>query len=70
MMGAVGLQCHTLRHSLPYTPMSSDSEPLGECPKCGAAIGPSQILVEYEKDDGTTNKFVDCVSCGQVVRPE
>ena len=50
--------------------MSDKTEPLGICPKCGAEIEPFQLLVEYEKDDGTTGRFAECESCGEVVRPE
>ncbi|QSG16367.1 Zn finger protein, C2C2 type (plasmid) [Halapricum desulfuricans] len=50
--------------------MSDQTEPLGMCPMCGAEIEPFQLLVEYEKDDGTTGRFAECESCGEVVRPE
>jgi len=62
--------CHTLRRSLPCSPMSNESEPLGVCPECGDEIHPYQVLVEYETEEGETDRFVECYSCDEVVRPE
>jgi len=50
--------------------MSNKTEPLGVCPDCGAEIQQLQLLVEYEKDDGTIGRFAECVSCDEVVKPE
>jgi len=50
--------------------MSHDTELLGVCPECEAKIQSHQTLIEYETTEGDTGRYVDCYSCGEVVRPE
>lgn len=50
--------------------MPDETDTLGVCPDCGAELLPSQLLVEYEKDDGSQGVFADCYDCDKVVRPE
>lgn len=48
----------------------SSADSLGVCPDCGTEIQPYQVLVEYETEDGETDRFAECFSCDEVVRPE
>jgi len=54
--------------SLPLC-MTSDAS-LGRCPDCGERISRAWLLVEYEKDNGTTGIWAECPSCEDVVSPE
>ena len=38
--------------------------------ECDESISAAHILVEYEKDDGTTGILAECSVCDDVVRPE
>ncbi|WP_460538383.1 DUF7837 family putative zinc-binding protein [Haloplanus salinarum] len=42
----------------------------GRCLGCDESISAAQILVEYEKDDGTTGILAECPVCDDVVRSE
>ena len=44
--------------------------PLGNCPKCGEELSSAYVLVEYEKDDGTTGIWAECPICDEVVSPQ
>ncbi|CCQ36767.1 small CPxCG-related zinc finger protein [Natronomonas moolapensis 8.8.11] len=50
--------------------MSNKTEPLGVCPECETELQSHQTLIEYETTEGDTGRFVDCYSCGEVVKPE
>ena len=50
--------------------MTSDTPNHGRCPECDEGISASWILVEYEKDDGTTGVWAECPVCDDVVSPE
>jgi len=54
--------------SLP--PLMTGDPPLGRCPKCGEELSIAYILVEYEKDDGTTGIWAECPTCDEVVSPQ
>ncbi|WP_449405124.1 DUF7837 family putative zinc-binding protein [Haloplanus rubicundus] len=42
----------------------------GRCLECDESISAAHILVEYEKDDGTTGILAECSVCDDVVRSE
>ncbi|WP_353633943.1 hypothetical protein ABSL23_12400 [Halobacterium sp. NMX12-1] len=48
--------------------MSTESQSLGACPECGAAIPPGAVLVEYERDDGPV-VYAECPECVEPVHP-
>ena len=48
----------------------TDVPPLGSCPKCGEGLSGGHVLVEYEKDDGTTGIWAECPICDEVVSPQ
>ncbi|MDX1748158.1 MAG: hypothetical protein R3324_19665 [Halobacteriales archaeon] len=47
----------------------TDSSMLGVCPKCGAAVPKSWLLIEYERSDGDLGRYAECPDCEEVVRP-
>ncbi|WP_449272228.1 DUF7837 family putative zinc-binding protein [Halorussus rarus] len=50
--------------------MSSTTTLLGTCPECGVVIAAPSKLIEYERTDGTTGIYAECVGCSAVVAPE
>ncbi len=50
--------------------MTNGTSELGRCPDCGEDISAAWILVEYEKDDGSTGIWAECPVCETVVSPE
>ncbi|WP_455429257.1 DUF7837 family putative zinc-binding protein [Haloplanus rubicundus] len=50
--------------------MTNDTRKHGRCPKCDEDISVAHVLVEYEKDDGTTGLWAECPTCDDVVSPE
>ena len=55
----------------PFLPLMTDDTPkLGRCPECEENISAAYILVEYEKNDGTTGIWAECPSCDDVVNPD
>ncbi|WP_449404868.1 DUF7837 family putative zinc-binding protein [Haloplanus natans] len=50
--------------------MTTDTSQHGRCPKCEEGIFTVHILVEYEKDDGTTGIWAECPVCNDIVSPE
>ncbi len=50
--------------------MNRDVPILGRCPECGTDVSRARILVEYEKDNGTTGRWAECPGCEDVVSPE
>jgi len=50
--------------------MGNDTPELGQCPECDQDISAAHVLVEYEKDDGTTGIWAECPICDDVVSPE
>lgn len=48
--------------------MSTESQSLGACPECGAAISPGAVLVEYERD-GRRVVYAECPGCVEPVHP-
>jgi hypothetical protein len=54
----------------PFPPLMTDDPPLGRCPKCGEELSSAYVLVEYEKDDGTTGIWAECPICDGVVSPQ
>jgi len=54
----------------PFPPLMTDDTPThGRCPGCGEGISAAYILVEYEKNDGTTGIWAECPTCDDVVSP-
>jgi len=49
--------------------MTDDTPTHGRCPGCGEGISAACILVEYEKNDGTTGIWAECPTCDDVVSP-
>ncbi|MFC7059976.1 DUF7837 family putative zinc-binding protein [Halovenus salina] len=49
--------------------MSDDTQLLGHCPNCDAAIPEAWLLVKYTKDNGATGIWAECPDCGTVVAP-
>ncbi|WP_449289169.1 MULTISPECIES: DUF7837 family putative zinc-binding protein [Natrialba] len=49
--------------------MSGQYPTLGDCPRCGATIPSSRLLIEYETDAGS-GVFAECPACQEVVAPE
>lgn len=49
--------------------MTAESSTLGSCPRCGAAVGSVDVLIEYEDADGETAVWAECPGCGEVVDP-
>ena len=47
---------------------TSGGEDLGRCPRCGAAIGPVDVLITYGEPDDERH-FADCPGCRDVVDP-
>jgi predicted RNA-binding Zn-ribbon protein involved in translation (DUF1610 family) len=66
-----GLNCHTQAgSSYPFgKTMSSQSQRLGACPRCGEEIRHGHVLIEYDVGKGT-EYWVECPGCGEVVAPE
>jgi len=58
--------CHTV---FPLC-MNTDESSLGRCPDCDERISESRLLIEFEKDDGTSGAWAECPSCEKVVAPE
>lgn len=46
-----------------------ESNPVGVCPNCTAAIPPARVLIEYESGD-ETRQFAECPDCREVVDPD
>lgn len=44
------------------------SERLGDCPRCGAELGPVDVLIGYESE-GEQRHWTDCPGCREVVHP-
>ncbi|MDY6817698.1 MAG: hypothetical protein SVG88_03475 [Halobacteriales archaeon] len=49
--------------------MASNHQRIGTCPYCGAAIAPTNVLIEYETDDGVA-RFAECPECREVAHPD
>jgi len=54
----------------PFPPLMTDNPTLGSCPKCNESLSTGYLLVEYEKDDGTTGIWAECPDCDEVVSPQ
>jgi hydrogenase maturation factor HypF (carbamoyltransferase family) len=49
--------------------MSNTRGSVGVCPDCGTEIRPGWTLIEYERSDGTMDRFAECGECASVVTP-
>lgn len=45
-------------------------EPLGECPNCSESIADCDVLIRYDRSDGSTGVYAECPDCREVVAPE
>lgn len=52
-----------------HTRMSDQNTSIGVCPNCERSVTTASLLIEYERDDGTTGQFADCPHCDSVVKP-
>jgi hypothetical protein len=59
----------TVTRSLPLS-MTTDESTIGRCPDCSERIPSTWLLIEFEKDDGTTGCWAECPACSDVVRPK
>jgi hypothetical protein len=50
--------------------MTDDIPKRGRCPECDEDISVAHVLVEYEKNNGTTGIWAECPICDDVVSPE
>jgi predicted RNA-binding Zn-ribbon protein involved in translation (DUF1610 family) len=65
-----GLICHTQAGTTSsLTKMSSQSQRLGACPRCGEEIRHGHVLIEYDVGNGT-EYWAECPGCGEVVDPD
>lgn len=46
-----------------------DGSTMGICPNCSELIADREILVEYERSDGSTGVYAECPDCREVVAP-
>ncbi|WP_449421037.1 DUF7837 family putative zinc-binding protein [Salinigranum halophilum] len=46
-----------------------DSSSPGSCPDRGRSIPSGWTLITFERDDGSTDVFAECPSCGEVIQP-
>ncbi|MFB6083228.1 MAG: hypothetical protein ABEJ94_03160 [Halorientalis sp.] len=47
---------------------TTPQKPLGDCPRCGAAVPSRHLLIRYERDDGSA-LYATCPDCETPVRP-
>jgi hypothetical protein len=50
--------------------MTEPCEEAGRCPNCGHSISAGDVLITYERNDGTDGIFAGCPACEEVVTPE
>lgn len=43
---------------------------LGLCPNCSESIADRDVIIEYERDDGTTGVYAECPDCREIIAPE
>ncbi|WP_449272374.1 DUF7837 family putative zinc-binding protein [Halorussus halophilus] len=49
--------------------MAEKQERLGDCPNCSESIADRDVLVRYEREDGTEGVYAECPGCWEVVSP-
>lgn len=56
--------------SFPLPRMSTDRpSTVGVCPLCETTIGRHDVLIEYERSEGTAGIYAECPDCRDVVTP-